>query len=1767
MRQLLLSLIPITLLMTLACSRPDPGKGTKPAGGDGGKVVVAPPAGDKVAKATTNGVTTGAKQPEPEKEPAEDSNDDKYEAALTEGLMQMADQNWSQALLSFQAAQRFNDTQFIRGEIAKLKQRVDQEAAAEKTVSDIEKVLEEGKAAEAVQLAHLALKEFGDGDASDQLVKLRLQADALATASKREDDDTRIQRYRGEGEAALREQNLRAAAIAFEQAVQLRADARLQGQLDDIRDKLQKYDGLRRRAQELRRDPQQLEDALAALNDAARHWDTLQVRQEIDECNLALQKRRDNISVADFEVRVDVGFPDAGRTVAEELLPHFKSRFDLVERAQIGKLIEELKLEDSFDDDIDQQRELARLAKVRYLVLGSVRPLSGVTINARLVDARSGLVVQTAKVVAANVEEAIPLLPELAKQLLMSDEEKLAYDLAQARLAKRIEPPPDDAPLPPPPPPPAAAVVVVPPPVVEVPAPPPFAGVTFDLFRRLPPPPVLIKVAAPPPPTVVVNHRLLHASLHLGDDLFRRGRYAEAQRHFEFALNLSPGNFDLRLRLERTRPHLPPPVVVARPVVIVQPPPIIVRHRIAVLDFATFGDPRVVPPGLGPWTAHHLAPYFRSRYDVIDPSEVYWWMGRMGMSMRDLLVDAGARRWLARAVGVRYFVVGALVETASFNVHTYMIDAEFGYLHSSAHIHARNPRELKLRLGELAHLTMCDPGERTRIFAEQDRFNALIVRGRQHYDRRDFGVAVTVFEDALRLRPGHVEVLFHLTNARRQAEILALEEARRQQFLRQQALAAEAARRQWELARAAELARIRAAKEAVLLVEVDRRRLEENRLRAHQDLLVRARVAIKTNNFALAIDFFKGAADIVPARPVVVGFTPQQDIYRELALARAESERAAKVRAAQAAAVREAALRAEREKQLAIANAKLVKTKQALAASRQKADEERDRLLYQASFDEGQRLFGQGNYQAALSSFQAARRVKSTPQVDTWIKVSLQQQTLAGAKDANERKLLEAKLAAETERRKAAEAEAQRSQEAYQAALALAHKALAAKQYAVAETRYHEAGKFFKTDAVLIGLRKVEAARAEVAAKAKAGQDQTVRVKQLVAQGRSALDAKDYGKAIAAYQQAKKLAPDNVEMLAGLTQAEEARTRHAASAKRQAEDAARAKEFQRLLQSGRANLKAKQYDAAAVALTEALKLNPGDAAATAALKDAEAGRKKPAVDAKAAAAAKQKTEAYQKLIGDGRLALETKRYDDAIKSFSAAQKLLPGDQTSAGYLKEAQQAKSESVAAVAAAAKKRAEEIQRKSDVRRALTQGRTALAAKDLGAAAKAFAQAAKLAPGDADVERALRDLGQAQKLAQVEAAAQAKRDRQFQDLLTSGKKSFAAKKYDEAIKIFGEAAALNPDDKSARDLLRQAQKAQADASFADDVGKRARAEKVKDLLSTSRAALKKKDFDAAEKALNEARKLAPSDTDVARALRELSDARKTSDASKTDTEFQQALAAGQRAMETKNYKAAVQAYQAAAKLKPNDTRVPGLLEIALREQRRADAAATTLAEYNAYMAFGQKALATKNYKGAVKAFQEAARVMPGDPRAAALLKQAQVAARGDAKDGPKKKDDVKKKDDDEPKKAIKKKDDDKKKDDLKKKDDEPKKAIKKKDDDKKDDKKNAAASEDQQYRQFLTAGVKALKAKRYDDAVKWFTAAQKLMPDDPEPDQYLKQAQKLLKKEQKKKTSWLVPDESWRYEPPALRASVRRFDPAVSVARSRNGWRLGVQSMRLTA
>ena len=138
----------------------------------------------------------------------------------------------------------------------------------------------------------------------------------------------------------------------------------------------------------------------------------------------------------------------------------------------------------------------------------------------------------------------------------------------------------------------------------------------------------------------------------------------------------------------------------------------------------------------------------------------------------------------------------------------------------------------------------------------------------------------------------------------------------------------------------------------------------------------------------------------------------------------------------------------------------------------------------------------------------------------------------AEKKGEQARLALERQLAEEKARREQAELEAKRNQDLYLASLKLANKALADKNFTVAISKYQEAGKVFRTDAVLAGLRQAETAKAQAEAQAEAEQKKLIaeqqksaQLKDLVSQGQLALAAKQYDKAVQSFSKAKAHRP------------------------------------------------------------------------------------------------------------------------------------------------------------------------------------------------------------------------------------------------------------------------------------------------------------------------------------------------------------------------------------------------------------------------------------------------------------------------------------------------------------------------------------------------------------------------------------------------------------------------------------------------------------------
>src|SRR5439155_17503981 len=179
---------------------------------------------------------------------------------------------------------------------------------------------------------------------------------------------------------------------------------------------------------------------------------------------------------------------------------------------------------------------------------------------------------------------------------------------------------------------------------------------------------------------------------------------------------------------------------------------------------------------------------------------------------------------------VRYFIFGNIVQTASFDVNTYMIDAEYGFLNGRGFVHARNPHELKYRLGELARETASPPGLFKQRQQDYRNYEGLVLKAQAAGNKGDFGIAIGFLQDAQKLRPRSVELTVYLNNFERLSRQRALEEARRKEFERQQKFALEQKLRQEALAREAERQRILAAQQFAALQDAQRVALEQKRL-------------------------------------------------------------------------------------------------------------------------------------------------------------------------------------------------------------------------------------------------------------------------------------------------------------------------------------------------------------------------------------------------------------------------------------------------------------------------------------------------------------------------------------------------------------------------------------------------------------------------------------------------------------------------------------------------------------------------------------------------------------------------------------------------------------------------------------------------------------------------------------------------------------------------------------------------------------------------
>lgn len=850
--------VPCVLAVVLAASgcsrheatpRPDgvPGRQAKTVPATQAVATAAEPA--RLADVVSPPAPAGSSGPVPVPEPHSLASD-RLNAALLGAVEQLADHNYDGAQAELAAAERVQSTETERQDIARIGGVLELQRSGERAVAAIQAVLNDGHAAEAARLATAALDLFGGGDLAPQCANLKRQADALLTGDL--DPESRRARFRQEGEVALRDHNLRAAALAFEEMLQDGDDRPTCARLEDVSQTLARYDACRARAHGLRRDPVTLKEAIKALREAARAWDTPAIRQEVDLNLLALAGRRDRVAIPDFEVRAGEGQCQIGRVAAEHLASGLRSRFEIADCGRLRRLMAERRTgAEGPARGAECQQEISRLLRARYLVLGRIVVSSGVLADARLVNIRSGLVVQTAQVAAASEAELIDRLPSLARLLMMSDDEKLAYENQVAAAAaapgvaacdQAITPLASLAPGQDCPPPPRTHTWH--PPLVGDLAPADLACLRGSQAT-----------AAARGTSTRCKGRLFGIAMELGDNCFLQGEWSAARQHFALARSLRPDRREVTLRLQRCERELSAMMCAGA-----APAGVVARPRVAVLNFVVLVPPALAPPGFDSWAAEQVASYLGPGCDVVDRGTVFWYMGRLGLSMRDVVTDAPARRWLAKAINAQFFLFGLVEPSTPLKLTTCLIDAESGTELVRGAIQVQDRQEFKLRAAELAWQTMPPGAALAGRPVDCRQSETQVAAARRLMQAGQYAQAQQVCRDTLRTSPGNIALRAIAEDAHREEERASVV------AMLHNSPALHGAESAVQIRQAAELVRQAEATPAQI-APCDRAAQQAARRRLHETLLARARRATECGAPRQAVSLLQSAAALQPDVP------------------------------------------------------------------------------------------------------------------------------------------------------------------------------------------------------------------------------------------------------------------------------------------------------------------------------------------------------------------------------------------------------------------------------------------------------------------------------------------------------------------------------------------------------------------------------------------------------------------------------------------------------------------------------------------------------------------------------------------------------------------------------------------------------------------------------------------------------------------------------------------------------------------------------------
>lgn len=534
--------------------------------------------------------------------------------------------------------------------------------------------------------------------------------------------------------------------------------------------------------------------------------------------------------------------------------------------------------------------------------------------------------------------------------------------------------------------------------------------------------------------------------------------------------------------------------------------------------------------------------------------------------------------------------------------------------------------------------------------------------------------------------------------------------------------------------------------------------------------------------------------------------------------------------------------------------------------------------------------------------------------------------------------------------------------EKYKAAIAKGDAALKLKSYDEAKSGYNEALGFKPAEAYpKTKLAEIDKAIADAAAKEAADKERLAKEKELtekynaaIAKADASLAAKEYDAAKTAYTEAstlkstEKYPKDKIAEINAIL----AKEMGAKELEKKYADA---------ISKGDAALTSKDYASAKTQYNAAIALKPSEqypkdklAEAEKALADANAAKEKEAAE-------KAKETKYKAAIAKGDAAMAAKTYAAAKTAYNEALAVKPGEQYPQDKIAEAEKLMGD-----AAAEKERAAaEAKYKS----AIAKGDAALKLKTYDAAKAAYNEALGVKPGEqypkdkiAEIEKLLADLT-------ARNASVKEIDEKYKAAVAKADAALAAKSYDEAKSAYNEALGIKPSEKYPKDKI-----ASIDALIANEASAKEKEAKYKDAIAKADAAFTAKDYTAAKAAYTEAGTLKSTEQypkdQLAKINALLADQAK---GKALQEKYDAAIKAGDDAFTEKNYALAITSYKSAQTLKPNEPYPANKIAEANRAIDAESKAKAKEQQYKDLVAKGDKLMASKDYKMAKSAFQDA--------------------------------------------------------------------------------------------------------------------------------------------------------------------------------------------------